>query len=90
MYDAYFLVIMLTAIIVVGQRVLLGPLIGVSIVMLQQDFLSVGGDGNKVILGFLLAAVLLLWPSGLVGFVDFLRPRRSLGETEGQGLRRLP
>jgi branched-chain amino acid transport system permease protein len=75
MYDAYFLVIMLTAIIVVGNRVLLGPLIGVAIVLLQQDFLSVGGDGNKVILGFLLAAVLLLWPSGLVGFADFLRRR---------------
>jgi branched-chain amino acid transport system permease protein len=78
MYDAYFLVIMLTAIIVVGNRVLLGPLIGVSIVLLQQDFLSVGGDGNKIILGFLLAAVLLVWPSGLVGFVELLRRRWTL------------
>lgn len=78
MYDAYFLVIMLTAIIVVGNRVLLGPLIGVSIVLLQQDFLSVGGDGNKIILGFLLAAVLLAWPSGLVGLVEFLRRRWSM------------
>jgi branched-chain amino acid transport system permease protein len=75
MYDSYFLIIMLTAIILVGNRVLLGPLIGVSIVLLQQDFLSVGGDGNKVILGFVLAAVLIAWPSGLVGFVDFLRRR---------------
>jgi branched-chain amino acid transport system permease protein len=78
MYDAYFLVIMLTAIIVVGNRILFGPLIGVSIVLLQQDFLSAGGDGNKVILGFLLAAVLIVWPSGLIGLVEFLHRHRSL------------
>jgi branched-chain amino acid transport system permease protein len=82
MYDAYFLVIMLTAIIVVGNRVLLGPLIGVSIVLLQQDFLSVGGDGNKIILGFVLAAVLIAWPTGLVGFIDYLRRRRALSRKD--------
>ena len=83
MYDAYFLVIMLTAIIVVGHRVLLGPLIGVSIVLLQQDFLSVGGDGNKLILGFVLAAVLILWPSGLVGFIELLRRRWVMRSASG-------
>jgi branched-chain amino acid transport system permease protein len=83
MFDAYFLVIMLTAIIVVGHRILLGPLIGVSIVLLQQDFFSVGGDGNKLILGFVLAAVLILWPSGLVGFIELLRRRWIMRSASG-------
>jgi branched-chain amino acid transport system permease protein len=83
MYDAYFLVIMLTAIIIVGHRILLGPLIGVSIVLLQQDFLSIGGDGNKLILGLVLAAVLILWPSGLVGFIELLRRRWIMRSASG-------
>ena len=71
MFETYFLVIMLTAVVLVGRRLLLGPLIGTAIVLVQQNLLSVGGDGNKVILGLLLAAILILWPKGLVGL---LRP----------------
>jgi branched-chain amino acid transport system permease protein len=74
---------MLTAIIIVGRRILLGPLIGVGIVLLQQDFLSIGGDGNKLILGLVLAAVLILWPSGLVGFIELLRRRWIMRSASG-------
>jgi branched-chain amino acid transport system permease protein len=69
---------MLTAIVVVGRRLLLGPLIGTALIIAQQTFFSIGGDGDKIILGTLLAAILLLWPRGLIGLWDVLRrPRAS-------------
>jgi branched-chain amino acid transport system permease protein len=74
MFETYFLVIMLTAVVLVGRRLLLGPLIGTAIIQVQQNLLSVGGDGNKVILGLLLAAILILWPKGLVGLIRLLTP----------------
>ncbi|GGC89315.1 branched-chain amino acid ABC transporter permease [Chelatococcus reniformis] len=67
MFDMYFLTLMLTAVIVVGRRVLLGPLIGVALILLQQNYFSIGGDGNKVVLGAVLAFVLIVWPQGLAG-----------------------
>jgi branched-chain amino acid transport system permease protein len=77
MFETYFLVVMLTAIIVVGRRVLLGPILGVSLILAQQNFLSIGGDGNKVALGVVLVAILVGWPKGLVGLADYLRNRIS-------------
>ena len=67
MFETYFLVMMLTAVVLVGRRILLGPLIGVGILITQQNLLSLGGDWNKIILGSVLAVVLIFWPSGLVG-----------------------
>jgi branched-chain amino acid transport system permease protein len=69
MFESYFLVMMLTAAVLVGRRVLLGPLVGTAIILAQQNLLSVGGDGDKIILGAVLAGVLILWPQGLIGLV---------------------
>lgn len=75
MFDAYFLVLMLTAIVVVGRRLLLGPLIGTILIVVQQTFFTIGGDGDKIVLGAVLAAILLLWPSGLIGLWELMRLR---------------
>ena len=72
MFDTYFLVLMLTAIVIVGRRLLLGPLIGTALVIVQQTFFSIGGDGDKIVLGSVLAVILLFWPKGLVGIWTFL------------------
>ena len=68
MFESYFLVMMLTAVVLIGRRVLVGPLIGTAILIAQQNLLSLGGDWNKIILGSVLALVLIFWPTGLVGF----------------------
>jgi branched-chain amino acid transport system permease protein len=67
MFETYFLVMMLTAVVLVGRRILLGPLISTGILIAQQNLLSLGGDWNKIILGSVLAIVLIFWPTGLVG-----------------------
>lgn len=77
MFESYFLVLMLTAIVIVGRRLLLGPLIGTALIIVQQTFFSIGGDGDKIILGAVLAAILLLWPRGLIGVWDVLRRPRT-------------
>jgi branched-chain amino acid transport system permease protein len=69
MFETYFLVMMLTAVVVVGRRVLVGPLIGTAILIAQQNLLSLGGDWNKIILGSVLALVLIFWPTGLIGLL---------------------
>ena len=71
MFEAYFLVLMLTAIILPGRRVLFGPVLGTAIVIVQQTFFSIGGDADKIILGTLLVLVLIVWPSGLIGAFRF-------------------
>jgi branched-chain amino acid transport system permease protein len=67
MFESYFLVMMLTAIVLVGRRILLGPLIGTALLIAQQNLFSLGGDWNKIVLGSVLALVLIFWPAGLVG-----------------------
>ena len=76
MFETYFLVLMLTAIVIVGRRLLLGPLIGTALIIVQQTFFSIGGDGDKIVLGSVLAAILLLWPRGLVGLWSAVGGRR--------------
>ena len=61
--------LLLTAVVVVGRRVLVGPLIGTAILIAQQNLLSLGGDWNKIILGSVLALVLIFWPTGLIGLL---------------------
>ena len=73
MFESYFLVLMLTAIVIVGRRLLLGPLIGTALIIVQQTFFSIGGDGDKIVLGAVLAAILLLWPAGMIGVWQLLR-----------------
>lgn len=67
MFESYFLVMMLTAVVLAGRRILLGPLIGTALLIVQQNLFSLGGDWNKIILGSVLAVVLIFWPAGLVG-----------------------
>jgi branched-chain amino acid transport system permease protein len=73
MFESYFLVVMLTAAVLAGRRVLLGPVIGTAVILTQQNLLSVGGDGDKIILGAVLAAVLIFWPQGLIGLWHLAR-----------------
>lgn len=75
MFETYFLVMMLTAVVLVGRRILLGPLIGTAILIIQQNLFSLGGDWNKIVLGSVLTLVLIFWPAGLVGL--FRRLRRT-------------
>ncbi|MDE2377655.1 branched-chain amino acid ABC transporter permease [Bradyrhizobium sp.] len=67
MFESYFLVMMLTAVVLVGRRVLIGPLVGTALLVAQQNLFSLGGDWNKIVLGSVLALVLIFWPTGLVG-----------------------
>ena len=75
MFETYFLVMMLTAVVLVGRRIVLGPLIGTAILIIQQNLFSLGGDWNKIVLGSVLTVVLIFWPAGLVGL--FRRFRRT-------------
>ena len=77
MFESYFLVLMLTAIVIVGRRLLLGPLIGTALIIVQQTFFSIGGDGDKIVLGAVLATILLVWPKGLIGLWELMRVRRA-------------
>jgi branched-chain amino acid transport system permease protein len=79
MFETYFLVLMLTAIVIVGRRLLLGPLIGTALIIVQQTFFSIGGDGDKIVLGSVLAAIPLLWPRGLAGIVNLVPARLTRG-----------
>jgi branched-chain amino acid transport system permease protein len=65
MFDNYFLILMLSAVVLFGQRLLLGPLLGATVLLIQEKFFSVGGDGDKIIVGAILIAILLLMPQGL-------------------------
>jgi branched-chain amino acid transport system permease protein len=67
MFETYFLVLMLTAVVLIGRRILVGPLIGTALLIAQQNLFSLGGDWNKIVLGAVLAFVLIFWPAGLVG-----------------------
>ena len=63
LFESYFLVLMLTAVVVVGKRLLLGPLLGMVLVLGQERFFSFGGDVDAIVLGgALVAGILLLWP----------------------------
>ena len=44
---------------------------------MQQTFFSIGGDGDKIVLGAVLAAILLLWPKGLIGVWELMRAGRA-------------
>lgn len=66
LFDTYFLVLMLTSVILPGRRILFGPLAGAALVVSQKSFASLGAYGDKLVLGAVLVAVLCLRPGGLV------------------------
>jgi len=75
--EVYFLILMLTAVVLFGRGWLLGPLAGVSLILVQEKFLSFGGDVDKIILGGVLIVTLTLLPRGLAGA---LQPISTLAE----------
>jgi branched-chain amino acid transport system permease protein len=85
--ETYFLILMLTAVVLVGKRVLLGPLIGIALILSQEKFLSFGGYVDKIILGGVLIVVLAFLPNGLAGLFasarSLLAPRRAPSSNQG-------
>jgi len=72
LFDTYFLVLMLTAVILVGRRILVAPALGTALLVGQTSFASLGSYGDKVLLGVVLLTILCLFPGGLAS----IRPRR--------------
>ncbi|MFU1982879.1 branched-chain amino acid ABC transporter permease [Bordetella hinzii] len=64
--ETYFLILMLTAVVLVGRRQLFGPLLATALVLIQEKFFSFGGNVDKIVLGCLLILVLTLFPQGLM------------------------
>ncbi len=85
MFESYFLIVMLTAAVLTGRRVLLGPVAGTAVILTQQNLLSVGGDGDKIILGAVLAGILIFWPQGLIGVAELARHLARRAWTSGAG-----
>lgn len=71
----FFLLLMLTAVILPGKRLLLGPLLGTAVLVFQQQHFSFGGDIDKIVLGGVLAVVLLTSSDGLAGWWRALAKR---------------
>lgn len=67
--EPYFLILMLTAVVIIGRRLLLGPLIGVALILAQEKFFSLGGYVDKIILGSALILTLAFLPNGLAGLI---------------------
>ncbi|MDB5731070.1 MAG: branched-chain amino acid transporter,permease protein, partial [Variovorax sp.] len=67
--ETYFLILMLTAVILAGRRQLLGPLFATALVLVQEKFFSLGGYIDKIILGSVLVLILAFFPQGLMGLV---------------------
>ncbi len=65
LFDTYFLVLMLTAVILVGRRILVAPVLGTALLVGQTSFASLGSYGDKLLLGVVLLSVLCLFPGGL-------------------------
>lgn len=84
LFEMYFVIIMLTAAAIVGRRVLLGPVIGVALIVTQQNLFSLGGQIDKLILGAVLVVVLTVWPQGLLGLWRVLHrlALRAIGRRE--------
>ena len=76
--ESYFLILMLTAVVLVGRRQLLGPLLATALVLVQEKFFSLGGYVDKIVLGSVLVAILAFAPQGLAGLLRPLaRARRG-------------
>ncbi|WP_159992572.1 branched-chain amino acid ABC transporter permease [Roseomonas sp. 18066] len=75
LFETYFLVLMLTAVVIIGKRMLLGPLLGTALIIGQERFLSFGGDVNAVILGGALIVALAFLPGGLASAFTLLFAR---------------
>lgn len=77
--DQYFLLLMLTAVILPGKRILLGPLFATAILVVQQQHFSFGGNIDDIVLGGILAVVILTSRDGLAGWFRSLSKARQHG-----------
>ena len=86
--DAYFLILMLTAVVLVGRRLLLAPLAGVALILAQEKFLSFGAYVDEIILGGALIVTLSFLPRGLagLGFDLVKRVRRPAARLSNKAL----
>ena len=75
--DNYFLILPLTAVVIIGRRMLLGGLLGTVVLVGQERFLSLGANLDKVLLGIALVAALTTLPNGLGGTLRTLLARRQ-------------
>ena len=73
LFETYFLVLMLTAVVLIGRRLLLGPLIGIALLMAQKSFFSFGAYFDKIVLGAVLVLVLCVFPGGVVSLLKVAR-----------------
>lgn len=71
----YFLILMLTAVVLVGRGMLFAPLIAVAIILVQEKFFSFGGYIDSIVLGCALIISLAFLPGGVVGSIRALRAR---------------
>lgn len=79
--ENYFLILMLTAVVLVGRRQLLGPVVATTLVLVQEKFFSFGGYVDKIVLGSVLIVILGFFPEGLAGLMKPLaRLRKSRRE----------
>jgi branched-chain amino acid transport system permease protein len=84
LFETYFLVLMLTAVVLVGRRRLFAPLIGTALIIGQERFLSFGGEVNAIILGGALVLALAVLPGGFDALLRRLlaRPAPSAAAPE--------
>lgn len=79
--ENYFLILMLTAVVLMGRRQLLGPLAATALILVQEKFFSLGGYVDKIVLGSVLVLILAFFPQGLMGLAHplgrLLRARPS-------------
>ena len=80
--ENYFLILMLTAVVLIGRRQLLGPLVAIALILIQEKFFSLRGYIDKIILGSVLVIILGFFPQGLMGLAKPL-----LGLISGKGSR---
>ncbi len=75
--ETYFLILMLTAVVLVGRRQLLGPVFATALVLVQEKFFSFGGNVDKIVLGAVLIVILAFLPEGLAGLARPLARMRT-------------
>lgn len=80
--ESYFLILMLTAVVLVGRRQLLGPLAATAMVLVQEKFFSLGGYVDKIVLGSVLVLILGFFPQGLAGLARPLAAAWRAGATQ--------
>ncbi len=83
LFETYFLVLMLTGVIIAGRRILLGPLLGTALLLSQKSFASLGAYGDKLVLGAILVTVLCLNPRGLAALSFSRRPAATPDDEAG-------